>query len=638
MGFRVNGKKVTTTAASGGSHNDLLIISVICILLTAVVWIVFGQTLRHEFINNDDGPFVYLNPRVINGLTPGNVQWAFIHVNAANWYPLSTISHMLDCQLFGLQPWGHHLTNILLHSAASILLFFALRQLTGGAYAVAGIDDAGRDQWSRPQQGGSLWPSAFVAALFAIHPVRVESVAWVTERTDVLSGVFFMLTLLAYARYAHSDRFSLNRYTTVLVLFALGLMCKPTLVTLPFVLLLLDYWPLCRIRKSEAITPPLRDTLKPRTPPKAFARSAAWLAGSSWPRLVVEKIPFFLLSAASCVATILAAKAFILAVPLQERFANVMVAYVEYLGQAIYPAHLAFLYPYPEGGHSIAEVIFATLLLLIVSVTFFVWRKTYPFALTGWLWFLGMLVPMIGIVQVYPQPRADHYSYLPSIGLYILATWGAMQVFEKWSHKREALSVAALLVVGALAARSYFQTAYWLNSETLLRHTVDVTSRNYIALGDLAGTLLEEERFDEAIAYYKQAVEIKPDFCNKECVLLAQAQSNLGNTLLREGRVDEAIVHLRNALQINPVYAEAYNHMGSALLEKGQAGKAIRYHQTALHLDTSYADAHKNLGMAFLRNGQRDEAVAHLREALRLKPGSEDARKQLRELGITAAQ
>jgi tetratricopeptide (TPR) repeat protein len=249
-----------------------------------------------------------------------------------------------------------------------------------------------------------------------------------------------------------------------------------------------------------------------------------------------------------------------------------------------------------------------------------------------------MLVPMIGIVQVGAQSRADHYSYLPAIGLYILATWGAMRVFDKWSHKREALAVAAVLIIGALVARSYFQTSYWVNAETLWRHTIDVTSRNYIALNDLAGTLLEEEKLDEAIAYYKQAVAIKPDLCNKQCVLLAQVQSKLGNTLLREGRVDEAIVHLQNALQINPAYAEAYNHMGSALMRKGQAGKAIRYYQTALHLDTSYADAHNNLGVAFLRNGQRDEAVAHLREALRLKPGYEEARKQLRELGVTAAQ
>jgi tetratricopeptide (TPR) repeat protein len=315
-----------------------------------------------------------------------------------------------------------------------------------------------------------------------------------------------------------------------------------------------------------------------------------------------------------------------------------MVAYVEYLGQTIYPAHLAALYPYPEGGVIVAEVMFASLFLLVVSVVFFVWRKTYPFALTGWLWFLGMLVPMNGIVmQVGSQSRADHYTYLPGIGLYILATWGAIRLFDKWSPKREALAVAALLIIGALVARSYFQTSYWLNSETLWRHAVDVTSRNYIALENLAGALLEKEQLNEAIAYYREAVAIKPDLCNKECVLLAQVQSNRGNALLREGQVDEAIVHLQKVLQMDPACAEAYNYMGSALMKKGQGGKAIGYYQAALQLDTSYADAHKNLGVAFLRNGQRDEAVAHLREALRLKPGYEEARKQLRELGVTAA-
>ena len=631
MRFRVSSKKVTGTAASGDSHNDLLITSVVCILVAGIVWIAFGQTVRHDFVNCDDDSYVYANPRTINGLTPGNVQWAFTHVHQAGlWHPLTTISHMLDCQIYGLWAGGHHLTNILLHAAASILLFLALCELTGGRHAIAGMDHGGRDHRSGLLPGDSLWPSAFVAALFAIHPMQVESVAWVAERKNVLSAVFFMLTLLAYARYARSDRFLLSRYITVLVCFALGLMCKPTLVTLPFVLLLLDYWPLCRIQEPKAVAPPLRVQLKRRT--------VAWLNRSSWERLVIEKIPFFMLSALCCVATIFATRTLIEAGPLQETLANAMVAYVQYLGRAIYPAHLAFRYLYPEGGPSIAEVIFALLFLLVVSVIFFLWRKPYPFALTGWLWFLGMLVPTIGIVQVYSQPTCDHYTYLPGIGLYIVATWGAIRLFDKWSSKREVLAVAAVLIIGGLIARSYFQTSYWLNSETLWRHTIDVTSRNYIALDSLAGTLLEKDQLDEAIAYYKRAVEIKPDFCNKECVLLAQVQSNLGNALLREGHVDEAILHLQNALHINPVYAEAYNHMGSALMKKGQVDKAIRYYQEAVQLDTSYADAHNNLGMAFLRNGQLDEAVAHLREALRLKPGYEEAKKHLRELGVTAAQ
>src|SRR5438093_10791525 len=346
MGSRVKLKKASPTrpAASGDSRtrNDRLIASVVCILLAGIVWIAFGQTLHHDFVNYDDGPYVYDNPRRISGLTPGNIQWAFTHVHAANWHPLTTISHMLDCQLYGLQPWGHHLTNILLHAAAAILLFFALRELTGGGHAATGIgssavasakaDDAGRDQRSRLQGRGSLWPSAFVAAVFAIHPAHVESVAWVAERKDVLSAVFFMLTLWAYARYARSDRFSWRRYATVLVLFALGLMCKPTLVTLPLVLLLLDYWPLGRVRNQWSV-----------------------IRG-----LILEKFPLFVLSSASCVVTILAQKeafAPTRAIPLQERVANAVVAYVDYLGQAIYPAHLAVLHPYSDRRLSGAQAI-----------------------------------------------------------------------------------------------------------------------------------------------------------------------------------------------------------------------------------------------------------------------------------------
>jgi Tfp pilus assembly protein PilF len=555
-------------------------------LLAGIVWIAFGRTLQHAFVNYDDASYIYGNPRIINGLAPGNIEWAFTHVHASNWHPLTTVSHMLDCQLYGLQPWGHHLDNILLQAAAVIFLFLALRRLTG-----------------------NLWASAFVAALFAVHPSRVESVAWVAERKDVLSGVFFALTLLAYARYARSERFSFSRYTTVLALLALGLMCKPTLVTVPFVLLLLDYWPLDRTQKSDTVAAPLRGALKRPT--------TAWLHRSSWPRLVAEKIPFFVLSAASCVATILAQKeafAPMRAVPLQERFANAVVSYVQYLGQALCPAHLAVLYPYPEGGPHIVEVVLALAFLLVVSVIFLRWHRPYPFALTGWLWFLGMLVPMIGIVQVGSQPRADRYTYLPAIGLYTLATWGAMELFKTWRHKRQVSAVAALLIIGVLITRSYFQTAYWRDSETLWRHTVDVTHDNYIAQNNLAGALQERGQLDEAIVHYREAVEMKPD--------IAQVQSNLGNALVQQGKVEEAIVHLQKALQIDPAYAEAYNYMGNGLMKKGQAAEAMGYYQKAVELNTSYADAQNNLGAAFLRNGQVEQALAHYKQAVAMKPGS----------------
>lgn len=473
---------------------------------------------------------------------------------------------MLDCQVYGLQPWGHHLTNVLLHAVAVILLFLALWRLTD-----------------------NIWASAFVAALFAIHPLRVESVAWVAERKDVLSGVVFALILLTYTRYARSKIFSLPRYITVLVLLALGLMCKPTLVTVPFVLLLLDYWPLGRV-------------------------DGRWSVDG---RLVAEKIPFFLLSAASCVATIVAQKeAFtpIRAVSFQERLANAAVSYVDYLGQTVYPAHLAVLYPYLKGGPNVAEVVLALLFLAAVSVIFILWRKTYPFALTGWFWFLGMLVPMIGIVQVGSQPRADRYTYLPAIGLYILAAWGVIRLLNGWKRKREVFAIAGLFIVGALLSRSCFQTAYWRDSSTLWRHTVDVTHDNFIAQNNLAGSLLEKGQLDEAITHYRQALDINPD--------VAQVQSNLGNALVRQGQVEEAIGHLQKALQIDPAYAEAYNYMGNAFMKKGQAGEAISYYQKAVELDTSYADAHNNLAAAFSRSGDFEQAIAHYKEAVAINPGS----------------
>src|SRR5438876_5712359 len=382
MGSRVKRKKASPTrpAASGDSRtrNDRLIASVVCILLAGIVWIAFGQTLHHDFVNYDDGPYVYDNPRIISGLTPGNIQWAFTHVHASNWHPLTTISHMLDCQLYGLQPWGHHFTNILLHAAAAILLFFALRKLTG-----------------------ALWPSLLVAAVFAVHPLRVESVAWVSERKDVLSGVFFVLTLWAYARYARGNAPSSFWYITVVVLFALGLMCKPTLVTVPFVLLLLDYWPLGRTQRSSSRARPNMATQEQQR-------------RDTWPRLVVDKLPLFVLSAASCVATLLAQKQALdlsLKPPLEERVGNALISYAVYVGQMIWPARLAVLYPYPEGSLKVPQVVLALLLLLIISTVFFLWRRRYPFLLTGLLWYLGMLVPMIGIIQVGSQVRATRSIY-----------------------------------------------------------------------------------------------------------------------------------------------------------------------------------------------------------------------------------
>src|SRR5213078_2124197 len=367
---------------------------------------------------------------------------------AENWHPVTTITHMLDCQLYGLRAGGHHFTNVLLHTVAVVLLFLVLQQMTG-----------------------AYWPSAFVAALFAIHPLRVESVAWVAERKDVLSGVFFMLTLWTYARYARNSRPSSGRYAMSLVLFALGLMCKPTLVSIPFVFLLLDYWPLRRFAlQSPGSKPPrsMRDHVAIRRG-ESPSRSGP-LPTKAVQYLLIEKIPFFVLSAASCVATLLAQRRAVMTVHQLNfggRVANAMVSYVAYLGQMIWPVGFSVVYPYHVGGLIIAQALLASLVLLIISVVFFIGRWKYPFLLVGWLWFLGVLVPMIGIVQVGSQARADRYTYLAQIGLYLLVTWGALELSSKWRGGREVLIAVAGLIVTGLMADSYLQTPSWRNGETL---------------------------------------------------------------------------------------------------------------------------------------------------------------------------
>jgi tetratricopeptide (TPR) repeat protein len=595
------------TASPPRAYSGRAAASSACIFLAIIVLIVFGQTIRHEFVNYDDAEYVYENPRITAGLTLGGIQWAFTHVHSGNWHPLTSVSHMLDCQVYGLEPWGHHLTNVLLQAAAAILLFLALRELTGG-----------------PGRSGGVWPSAIVAALFAIHPLRVASVAWISERKDVLSGVFFMLVLWAYARYARSDRrHSFRWYITTILLFALGLMCKPTLVTVPFVLLLLDYWPLDRVRKSEirshksAVS---REGSRPRP-------ASAWQAVVRG--LVTEKIPFFVLSGASCVATILAQKQALVTMrqlTFAERAGNALISYVVYLGQMIYPAHLSAAYPYPEGHVNVAQVILAFLLLLIISVIFFLLRLRYPFLLVGWLWFLGMLIPMIGVVQVGPQAHADRYTYLPQIGLYILTIWGAMELFAKWRVRSEVAVGAALLMIGALMMASCFQTSYWRNSETLWRQALANTSNNYIAENGLGSALLQKKQLDEAAGHFRKALKIYPDY--------AEANNNLGYLLASEGNLADSISFYQTALQARPDYFKAYNNLGVSLAATGKTDEALANFREALRIDESCADAHCNLAHVLLDLGRRDEAVAHLTEALRLRPDYTDVREQLRQLGV----
>jgi tetratricopeptide (TPR) repeat protein len=556
--------------------NDRWIAPGVCIFLAAVVWVIFGQTLHHEFINFDDNDYVYENPTVNGGLTLNGIATMFAHVECNFYHPLTMISLMVNYQLNGLHPGGYHLTNVLLHTLSAILLFLILRGMTGFTLR-----------------------SAFVAAVFAIHPLRVESVAWVAERKDVLSGFFFMLTLWAYARYVRNTR-STNRYLVVVVLFALGLLCKPSLVTLPFALLLLDYWPLQRFGAGAV----------------AGGKLAGQRGGFSvFARLVVEKAPLFALSAAASVMAPIAegeAMAPLAGVPFLARMGNSIMSYVTYLRQMVCPVDLAPLYPFAARDLSGWKIILALALLVAISAAAVAaWRKR-PYLLVGWLWYLGILVPMIGIMQVGGFAHADRYTYLPMIGMCFALTWAAADLCAGWRHRNAVLGGCSATVFIALIFCARAQTSYWRNSESLWTRTLACTSDNFIAHNNLGDALLEKGSVGEAIIQFQKALQIQPN--------LAETHYNLGNALLQKGDMDEAIAHYQRALQIKPGYAKTHYNLGNALLQRGDIDEAIAHYQQALQVKHDYAEAHNNLGYALLQKGNVDEAIAHYQQALQIRP------------------
>jgi protein O-mannosyl-transferase len=544
--------------------NDRWTVPGVCIFLAAAIWLVFGQTFGYEFVNYDDNLYVADNPAVLGGLSLKGIVWAFTHNVNFNWTPLTVISHMLDCQLYGTQAGWHHLTSVLLHMASAIVLFLVFKGMTG-----------------------ALWRSAFVAAVFAIHPLHVESVAWIAERRDVLSGLFFMLTLGAYAGYVRRPQ-SLGRYLMVVLMLALALLSKPMVVTLPFVLLLLDYWPLKRFAQPGG-------------------RSVPW-------RLIAEKVPLLALSGAACVATLFAQQEAIQSLPLSLRIGNALVSYVAYLGQMIYPAGLAVNYPYPGNGLALWKIIAAFVLLLVISTgAVATWRKQ-PWFLIGWLWYLGMLVPAIGLIQSGLRAQADRYTYLPQIGLYVLLTWAVADLCAGWRHRRVVLGGGSASILLALIFCARTQASYWRNSESLWTHTLVCTSDNVIGHNNLGDALLKKGSVNEAIAHFQKALQIKPDY--------VEACYNLGNALLQKGEVDEAIAQYQKVLQIKPDDAETCYNLGNALLQKGRVDEAITHYQKALQIKPNYAEAHINLGNVLLQRGHVDEAIAQYQKGLQIKPDS----------------
>ena len=540
---------------------------VICVLLAGLTWFTFLPVLNHEFVNYDDDVYVYENPTITRGLTVDGFVAAFTRSHAGNWHPLTTLSHQADCNFSGLSAGAHHRTNLLLHMATVVLLFVALRQLTL-----------------------SIWPSAVVAALFAVHPLRVESVAWVAERKDVLSGLFFVLTLWAYARYVREPK-SIIRYVVLSLFFALGLMSKPMLVTLPFVMLLLDYWPLRRFNPAAGFNSP----------------TTRWL--------VLEKLPLLLLSAIVCVVTFLvqtSARQSTDLLPIAARINNAVASYATYLQQTFWPLNLAVFYPYLTGGGTTVKIILLALVLIAVSTVVILWRKQRPYFLVGWLWFLGMLVPVIGLVQVGTQAHADRYTYLPQIGLCLALVWAVAELSAGWRHRHAILGILTIAVLGVLAVGARQQTSHWRDSESLWTHTLTCTTGNAVAESNLANALFKQGRSDEAVAHFQAALEIKPDY--------GDAQNGLGFALLQKGQWADAITHFQRALEAQPDSAATHNNLGMAFLQTGRAREAIPHLERALKTNPDQAETHNNLGYALLQTGQVDPALAHYQRALEIKP------------------
>ncbi|MBN1395580.1 MAG: tetratricopeptide repeat protein [Pirellulales bacterium] len=533
----------------------------VCAALVLAVAAVFGQTVGFEFVNLDDDACVSQNQALMNGLSWQSVGWAFTNNLVGNWDPLTWLSHLLDWELYGDRAGGHHLTNVLLHAAATVLLFLVLRNMTG-----------------------RFWPSAIAAAIFALHPLRAESVAWVTERKDVLSGVFFMLTLAAYAGYVRR-RFSPWRYALVIMAFALGLMSKPMLVTLPFVLLLLDYWPL------------KRPALEKRRPTATVLR------------LVVEKVPLFALTAACCVATVRAQH-----VPDYQhgpwswRIGNAAISYVDYLGRFFYPVGLSPLTPRTDFDLPLWRVAASAVVLAAITAAVFLWVRKRPYLPVGWLWFVGMLFPVIGLVPFGTQAMADRFTYLPQIGLCIALVWGADELTRRWPYRRWICGIISATAICALAICAWRQTGFWRESETIWRRTIACTSDNYMARYALGNVLAGQGRLVEAAAEYRKAREIMP----RE----PAAEYNLGVAAGSRRRWNEAITHYLRALAANPLHTNARNNLANAYLNVGEVYEAIKQSRTVLRIDPKFSEARINIGHAMLVLKRYEEAAEEYRRAL----------------------
>jgi tetratricopeptide (TPR) repeat protein len=589
----------------------------VCLLLVLSIMAIYGQVRHYEFVNFDDDVYITANSFVRSGVSPESLRWSFsLALKDGNyWRPLTWLSHMLDVSLYGMDAGRHHLSNVFFHIISTMLLFLAFNRMTG-----------------------ALWRSAFIAALFALHPINVESVAWVAERKNVLSTFFWTLTLLFYAGY--HQRPGILRYLTVLCAFGLGLLAKPMLVTLPFVLLLLDFWPLKRIGFQKT----------------GFFPPAGVL------RLIFEKLPLFILSAFSLVVSSASVEGMrnvisLEDLPMKLRLANSLVAYVKYIGKLIWPSHLAVYYPFPE-QIPLWQLLTALALLLIVSIYAFGNLKQKPYLAVGWLWYLGTLIPVIGIVQVGLWPEmADRWAYIPTIGLFIMLAWGIAEIANRWRYQRVALACLSGSALTALLILSFLQISHWRDSISLFEHGIQATGGTWNMHNNLANALNAKGRSSEAIQHYLHALELDPPEPEgvhynlaialtsmgslqeaiehyHEAIRLnpdyADAHVNLGAALARLGKTAEARRHYFEALRVDPNFAQANYNLANLLLAQGETEAAISRYSKAVHINPYFAESYNGLGLALMQTGKLEEAILYFRKATKIRPSFRDGQKNLK--------
>jgi protein O-mannosyl-transferase len=563
------------------SQRDIIIFT----FLVAAVILVYGQVQHHDFLSYDDKAYVTQNPYVKNGWSLDGLKWALTSRHHSHWHPLTWLSHMTDCQLFGLHPGWHHLSNLFLHVMNTLLLFFVLKKMTGAAFK-----------------------SAFVAALFALHPLHVETVAWVADRKDLLCGFFWLMTLWGYCFY--TERSSIRRYFLVFGLFVCALMAKPMAISLPIILLLLDYWPMNRfVLKNHMEKQDLNQTNR-----RAFER------------LILEKVGFFVLVGISASITVLSMKKghavnLFKLIPDAQTLARAMVHYGIYIHKTFWPAGLAVPYSLVR-SYSHWQILGSAVLFFGTSLFVCLKAKRYPYLPVGWLWFIITLLPVIGIIKFGPQKVADRYTYLPLVGLFIMVAWGIPDAIKKWPHRRWAVILSSASAVAVLMACSWAQVGQWKDSESLFLHAIRFTEGNFKTHTNLGVILVEKGEYGRATHHFGEAINIKPDY--------VEAYNNMGIVLRITGRVEEAKAYYHKALQISPKFSKAHYNLGVAFEGEGRLEDALHHYGEAVKRNPKYAAAYNNIGAILANRGDYAEAVRYFSKVLKLQPDNKNARKNFR--------